>query len=108
IHLPIPETFLDTVINETMKVPSNVWQGVMKGLLNVDFSKRLKKLKIPTLIMYGEKDNFSSMARQEKLMSQFKNAQLIAYRGVGHAIHWEMPHTVARDVTAFVKMIKTP
>jgi len=108
IHMPIPETFLDTVINETMKVPSNVWQGVMNGLLDVNISRRLRKIKIPTLLMYGEKDNFSSMAGQEKLMAQFKNAQLIAYRGVGHALHWEIPHTAARDIAAFVKLIKIP
>ncbi|HTE26603.1 alpha/beta fold hydrolase [Flavitalea sp.] len=105
LHLPIPETYLDSVINETLKVPSLVWKAVLNGLTEVDYSTSLKNINAPVLIIYGDKDNFSSIRDQEKLRSSIRGSHLLVYKGVGHAIHWEDPSQTAIDVSAFVNDI---
>jgi non-heme chloroperoxidase len=107
LHLPIPETYLDSVINETLKVPSIVWKSVMKALLEVDYSASLKNINVPVLIIYGDKDNFSSIRDQEHFRSSIPGSRLLVYKNVGHAIHWESSGQTANDLSAFVKQIAT-
>ena len=105
LSLPIPESFLDTVINETLKVPAAVWRSVMKGLIATDYSRQLKKIRVPTLLIYGDNDNFSSLHDQEQLKADIKNSKLLIYSGVGHAIHWEKPLRTASDISSFIKEV---
>lgn len=101
---PIPESLLNTVVEESLKVPARVWKAVFKGCINVDFSGELKKVKAPTLILWGDQDVFSPRADQETLASGIANAHLVVYQGGGHAIHWEDPARVAADLTAFTSI----
>jgi non-heme chloroperoxidase len=105
LRLPIPETYLDSVINETLKVPSLVWKAVMNGLSEVYYSKRLKNINAPVLIIFGDKDNFSSLKDQEQFRSSIRGSRLLVYNGVGHAIHWEKPGQTAVDISSFIKNI---
>ena len=43
----VPEQFLETVIQESLKVPARVWKAVFAGLLQEDFSGELTKIKVP-------------------------------------------------------------
>jgi non-heme chloroperoxidase len=103
LHLPIPGSYLDSLINETLKVPSMVWKAVMQGLLEVNYSASLKSINAPVLILYGDKDNFSSITNQQQFRSSIPGAQLRVYKGVGHALHWENPGQAGIDISAFVK-----
>ena len=105
ISIAIPQTYLDTVINESLKVPSLVWKSALRGLLNTDLSDKLKQIKSPVLIVFGEKDNLSSVAEQQKLQASIAGSRLIIYKGLGHAFHWEDPVQTAADLTAFVNEI---
>ena len=86
INLPIPPTYLDSVINETLKVPSIVWKAVIAALTKSDYSKMVKNISAPVLIIYGDKDNFSLPGDQENLRSAIPASRLNVYNGVGHAI----------------------
>ncbi|MHA4846113.1 alpha/beta fold hydrolase [Flavitalea antarctica] len=107
LYVPIPETYLDSVISESMKVPSMVWKEVLKGLLEVDFSASLKKIDAPVLIIYGDKDTYSSIAEQEQFKSLIPGSRLLVYKDLCHAFHWEAPRQTATDISAFVKEIAT-
>jgi non-heme chloroperoxidase len=97
----VPQTFLDTLIEESLKVPARLWKAALEPLLDADFSEELDKIEAPTLIAWGDKDAFLPRRQQEALAAAIPRSQLIVYPGAGHAFYWEEPARFAADLTAF-------
>lgn len=103
---PIRESFMDSLVNESLKLQSHVWKGAWEGFMGGgDFRKELKKVKIPALIIWGEKDIYSTLADQQFFVSAMK-ARLVVYKDAGHSIHWEEPKRFAEDVVKFIESVK--
>ena len=98
---PVPQTLLDTVVQESLKVPARVWKAALAALLDTDFSRELGKIKAPTLIVWGDQDAFFLRREQEVLAAEVADAQLVVYPGAGHGFHWEEPARFAADLVAF-------
>jgi pimeloyl-ACP methyl ester carboxylesterase len=102
LNKPVPQEFLDAVVQESLKAPARVWQAALKGLMESDISGELGKIKTPTLILWGDKDSFFLRDEQDALAKGIRNSQLIVYAGLGHSPGWEDPKRVASDLTAFI------
>ncbi|HYP27465.1 MAG TPA: alpha/beta hydrolase [Blastocatellia bacterium] len=100
---PVPPAFLETVIQESLKVPARVWRAVFGGFMRDDYSEDLEKIKAPTLIVWGDRDSFCPGGDQETLLAEISGSRLVVYEGAGHALHWEEPERFASDLSAFVK-----
>ena len=98
---PVPQTLLDTVVQESLKVPARVWKAALAALLDTDFSGELSKITAPTLIVWGDQDAFFLRREQEALAAAIAGAQLVVYPGAGHGFHWEEPARFAADLVAF-------
>jgi non-heme chloroperoxidase len=104
IHQPVPEEFLDTVVSESLKVPARVWRDYWEGVvLTVDHVARLGEIEAPTLILWGEQDALVPREQQERLAAAIPEATLKTYPDTGHAVHWEHPEQVVRDLEAFMR-----
>ncbi|MGE0129541.1 MAG: alpha/beta fold hydrolase [Blastocatellales bacterium] len=103
---PIPRTYLDTVVRESLKVPARVWRDALEGLREDDHSGELGKIKTPTLIVWGDQDAFCPRGDQDALVAAIAGSRLVVYRGAGHALHWEEPERFAADLTAFIENIQ--
>jgi non-heme chloroperoxidase len=99
---PVPPAFLDTIVEENLKVPSRVWKATMQGLLEDDGAKELDEIRAPTLILWGDRDSILSRDEQESMAHSIPNARLVVYEGAGHALYWEEPDRVAADLVAFI------
>ena len=99
---PVPPTLLETAVRESQRVPARVWRAAFADLLDADFAHELRRITAPTLIMWGDQDVFCSRSDQDVLLQRIPDAQLIVYRGAGHAFHWEDPVQFSRDLEAFV------
>jgi len=99
---PIPDDLLETVIDETMKVPARVWRGVFSGLIDHDDPNVANQIIAPTLILWGDQDAYGPRSDQETLHEVIPNSRLVIYEGHGHATHWEDPARVAKDIVAFI------
>lgn len=106
IAQPIPAPYLDTVINESLKLPARVWKAAINGLMNSDYTKSLAQLKKPALIIWGAKDTFAPEADQHKLNSVISKSKLLVYQNAGHAVHWEEPKQFVKDLYSFVQSVK--
>jgi pimeloyl-ACP methyl ester carboxylesterase len=101
---PVPPAFLDTVVQESLKLPARVWRAVLlQALLEADFSVELGKITAPTLIVWGDQDGLVSRHEQEALLAAIAGSQLVVYSGAGHAAHWEEPERFASDLVAFTE-----
>jgi non-heme chloroperoxidase len=102
---PIPQTFLDTVVQESLKVPARVWKAVFQAFLEADFSAELSKIKTPTLIVWGDQDALVPRSLQDILAANIAGSRLVVYPGAGHAFHWEEPERFAADLVAFTESL---
>jgi len=100
--LPISEAFVEAVLSETLKVPAHVWRASFEGLLDEDVSPQRHRIRLPTLLLWGDEDPLVGRAEQEAMLAQIAHAALVVYPGVGHSPQWEVPERVARDLAAFV------
>ena len=103
---PVPQTLLDTVVQESLKVPARVWRAALAALLNTDFSGEIGKITTPTLIVWGDQDAFFLRREQEALTAAITGAQLVVYPGAGHGFHWEEPARFAADLAAFTERVQ--
>lgn len=99
---PVPQAFMDSVVNESLKVPARVWRAAFMGLLQNDYSAELGKISAPTMILWASKDAYCTREDQDALVARIRGAQLVVYEGAGHGLHWEDPQRFAIDLAAFV------
>jgi non-heme chloroperoxidase len=102
---PVPSAFFETVIQESLKVPARVWKEVFASLLQEDSSSELRRIKVPTLIVWGDRDTFCSRQDQDALIRALVRSKLIVYSETGHALHWEEPELFADDVVSFIERL---
>jgi len=98
---PLPPAFLDTVVQESLKVPARVWRATFEGFLEDDLAGELDKIQAPTLIVWGDRDAFCSRRDQDALLTAIAGSRLVVYEGAGHGLHWEEPERFAADLVAF-------
>ena len=103
LYRAVPETFRDTAVQESLKVPARVWKAAFKGFLEADFSDELGKIEAPTLIVWGDKDALFLRHHPEALAAGIPGSRLVIYSGTGHAVHWEEPERFAADLVQFVE-----
>jgi len=102
---PIDPTYYDIVVKEGLKVPARVWKAAFEGLMQADYTRQLRRINVPVLIVWGDKDNFCSRADQDLFIRELKQSRFIIYPGTGHALHWEQPRQFAADLNEFVNKI---
>jgi pimeloyl-ACP methyl ester carboxylesterase len=105
ISRPVPEKFLEMVIDESAKIPARVWKSALEAFLEDDSSGELGRIKAPTLIVWGDRDSIVLRKEQDTLASRIAGARLVIYSGTGHALHWEEPERFASDLATFIESL---
>ncbi len=100
---PVPQEFLDTLVQENLKVPARVWRATFEGLLEDDSFGELDKIKAPTLIVWGDQDAVVPRSDQEALAATIVGSRLVVYPGAGHGFYWEEPDRFASALVAFIE-----
>jgi non-heme chloroperoxidase len=106
IHQPVPQEFLDTVVSESLKLPARVWRDYLEGAvlsIDQDYVIELREIDVPTLMLWGERDPLFPREEQERLAAAIPGATLKVYPETGHAVHWDRPEWVVRDLEEFMK-----
>jgi pimeloyl-ACP methyl ester carboxylesterase len=103
---PVPTALLETVVQESLKVPARVWRAAFAGFLADDFPGEIGGIAAPTLIIWGDQDAFAPHGDQEALLEAIAGSRLAVYAGAGHALHWEEPARFAADLAAFVARLE--
>lgn len=65
-------------------------------------SHRIKYIQTPTLIMWGESDEWTSSRIMKHFKGDLPNGQLVSYEAVGHLPMEELPYQTARDAESFL------
>jgi pimeloyl-ACP methyl ester carboxylesterase/tetratricopeptide (TPR) repeat protein len=103
IYQPLPDEFMEQVINESLKVPARVWRATMEGFFATDDRHRLNQIKVPTLILWGDRETIFPRSEQDALVKMLASAELKVYPETGHALHWERPEQFVKDLEDFIR-----
>ena len=101
IYHPVPDQFMDRVVEESLKLPARVWREALAGML-ADDSNTPGLLRNRTLILWGDEDQIFPRSEQDSLLATFTTAVLKVYPKTGHALHWERPEQFVQDLKAFI------
>lgn len=100
---PVPPSFMNQVVAESLKVPARVWKAALSGLIAVDNREVLDQIQAPTLIVYGDQDTVFPRSDQDELEAGIPNARLLVYPQTGHGVHWEQPTRFTADLAKFLQ-----
>ena len=78
---PVPPEFFETVVGESLKVPARVWKAALQPYLTMDFAAELTKIRVPTLLVWGDRDAFTGRAEQDALTEAIKTVTARVYVG---------------------------
>ncbi|WP_052367683.1 alpha/beta fold hydrolase [Algiphilus aromaticivorans] len=103
---PMPQAFFETIVQESLKLPADVWRAAVAGVLEGDFSEALGTIRAPTLLVWGDADAMVPGADQDALIAVIAGSRLVVYAGAGHGLHWEEPERFASDLARFIEGIR--
>jgi pimeloyl-ACP methyl ester carboxylesterase len=100
------ERFHDVAIREgnraaALLIFKGSFQGNSKRFLNSNVS-RIKDIKTPTLILWGDKDNLISVDNVAQFQRDIQGSKAEIYKNVGHVPMEEVPGKVATSIARFV------
>lgn len=98
---PLPAAQLQTLVEESLKVPARVWKSVYKMTAS-DIAADLRAIRVPTLLMWGDAD--AGAAEMERLTDVVPDAIPVSYPQAGNALHWEDPDLFANDLFIFAHL----
>lgn len=102
---PLPADFVEQMVEDACAVPAHVWRAVMHGLLDADPPTDTGRIAVPTVALWGDRDEVLTRAEQERLVGAVPGARLVVYEGTGHLVLWEEPERVAADLVALAREI---
>lgn len=74
----------------------------MVNLINSDLTDIIKKVKIPTLIIWGAQDKVTPLTDGQLMHSLIKNSQLSIIKDAGHSPQFTNPKEVAKIINEFI------
>ena len=81
-------------------------EGVMKEVFLSTLSRNLKPLlssiKTPTVILWGEEDDFVGVEDAYTMGKSIPGAKLVVFPGVGHSPHKTIPEELVKKIEAFL------
>lgn len=83
-----------------------VMKETFKKVVGEDLKADLKKIKVPTLVLWGEKDTFTSLADGRLMNQLIPNSSLSVFPNIGHDLPFKFPEKVAWSIINFVKESK--
>jgi pimeloyl-ACP methyl ester carboxylesterase len=101
IAAAIDPEFFAFMVEEVRRLPARAWREFAAQIGDDSVAEGLRTVTAPTLLVWGERDQMFDRADQRALLDRLPHARLSEYPGVGHAVHWEQPAQVARDIAAF-------
>jgi non-heme chloroperoxidase len=103
LYAPVPPTFFEQTVDESLKLPARLWRDVFDALLTYVDADQLARISAKTLLIWGEHDALFPRTDQDLLTRAIRDSTLNVYPGTGHCPNWERPEQVAADLAAFLQ-----
>lgn len=98
----VPDWYVEDRINDGVRTPARAWRQTLTGLTAAPPPTETGTITVPTVIIWGDRDELLTRADQEALAAAIPDSRFVVYEGAGHLVLWEQPERVATDLTDFV------
>jgi 3-oxoadipate enol-lactonase len=96
--------YLEKEVEGKMKCPSDVIFAAMENFIyDFDVKEQLENLKMPVLILTGDKDSLVPHNRSYELNELIPNSKLIVFNKQNHGINAEIPEKVVKEIIKFIQ-----
>jgi pimeloyl-ACP methyl ester carboxylesterase len=75
----------------------------LRAFAEADLRSVLPRVDVPTLMLYGERDERAPQSVWEPLQSTIPGAELVLIRNIGHMVDMEAPDRVNDEIRAFLR-----
>lgn len=69
------------------------------------YLRLLKRVKVPTLVVWGEKDEIIPMEKSDALVAVLEDAKRVILKGAGHPCYVDSPEEFHRELLSFLKSL---
>ena len=101
---PIANIMKNFIGSTDYKNASDVMRGVLVQSINVDMTEDVKKIKCPTLLVWGTLDTAVPLSRAYELEKLIKDSGVVIYEGATHYAYLERINEVTRVLDSFFKI----
>jgi non-heme chloroperoxidase len=102
---PLPPAVLETLVDESCKAPAHVWKAALEGLLEAVPPTETGTITAPTLVLWGDRDEFLPRSEAKALAAAIPGSRLVTYDGTEHLVLLQEPERVATDVVALAERV---
>lgn len=102
-HKHVVKKDIDIYIQGIAYIDKTVFFKFFKEMVIVDYSKLLKKIKKPTLIIAGKKDPITPLEKQKKLNKNIKGSTLFIFEEGSHCTQLDFPKQLNKILKDFIK-----
>lgn len=99
---------IEQLIDSIARIPADLYLESANATFTVDLRNELQKIKVPTLVIHGERDEKTPRALSEEIASLISDAELVTVPGAGHLSALDAPQAFAEAVTQFIGSVQVP
>ena len=85
------------------KNASPIMRGILVNTVNEDLSECAKRIKCPTLLIWGDKDEMAPLEDAKKLEKIIKDAGLVVYKNGTHYTYLEFLLPICKVLKTFIE-----
>lgn len=98
---PLANYMKNKIGSTDYKNASDIMRGVLVQTVNLDIDEDVKKIKCPTLLIWGTLDTAVPINRAYELEKMINNAGVVVYEGATHYAYLERLNNVIRVLNSF-------
>jgi len=99
-----PREEFEPYFQHLLQLDLRAYFALARDLLSHDATALLPTVRVPTLVIAGERDLFTPAARSKELAAQIPGAELLVVRGGSHAALVEQPELINLALEKFLRL----
>lgn len=101
----VVENLIKLMASNPHQISENGYRNQLNAILNFDSSGWIRKISVPTLILYSNDDMYVNLATSKFLIDSIPKSQSYCFKNVGHLPHIERPEEFVNIVKEFFKKL---
>lgn len=97
---------VDSVVSQELRTSLNAALGCLKGMWKCNLHDKLHKIKVPTLILVGDRDRATPLQCSETLKKAISDSKLRVIGDCGHMMPVEKPNELNKSLQSFLQTIQ--
>jgi 2-hydroxy-6-oxonona-2,4-dienedioate hydrolase len=99
----MPLGFLPVLVSDALSAGLKTILGAARDIMTSDISTRLPEIKVPTLLVWGERDWLVPLQIAAQLCYYMRDAEFIIIQDSGHNPMWDRPDAFNQAVLSFLQ-----